>query len=475
MQLCRRTTRGRLTRREMLSRCAMGFGSTALASLLSEAAHGGGAAQPGPMSVRPAHIPAKARNVIFLFMEGGVSQVDSFDPKPALERYHGQPFPMKTEPTQFNAIGDTLASPWKFQRYGESGLPVSELFPKIGALADDLALIRSAVSEFPEHTNANYHFHTGSGRQGLPSVGAWVTYGLGSENQNLPGFVVIESNSFLPPGGPDNFGAGFLPATFQGSMFRAADTPVANIARGESRDLLQRNKLDLVRDIDQLALPETGQVDQLESAIENFELAYRMQTAVPDLTDLRSETAAMKKFYGLDSAHEPTRQFANECLLARRMVERGVRFVEVLMPAGTRWDQHGQLRKDHAANARTVDQPIAALLTDLKQRGLLDETLVLWSGEFGRTPFAQGKDGRDHNEYGFSLWMAGGGIRGGTVHGATDEFGYKVVDNRVTIYDLHATMLHLLGLDHTKLTYRFGGRDMRLTDVHGNVIRPILA
>ena len=472
--------RDAFSRREMLSRCALGFGGTALASLLADNAYGAGDfgdsdSPQGPLAARPAHFPAKARNVIFLFMEGGVSQVDSFDPKPLLAKYDGKPFPMKTEPTQFNAVGNTLASPWKFQPYGESGIPVSELFPKIGSVVDELAIVRSAVSEFPEHTNANYHFHTGSGRQGLPSVGSWITYGLGSENQNLPGYIVIESNSFLPPGGPDNFGAGFLPATYQGSMFRAGATPVANIKPSELRDVLQRNKLGLVRDIDELGLAEIGRDDQLESAIANFELAYRMQTAVPDLTDVRGETAAMKKFYGLDSALESTRLFGTECLLARRMIERGVRFVELLMPAGTRWDQHGQLRKDHAANARTVDQPIAALIADLKQRGLLDETLVLWSGEFGRTPFAQGDDGRDHNEHGFSLWMAGGGIQGGTVHGATDEFGYKVIENKVTIYDLHATILHLLGLDHTKLTYRFAGRDMRLTDVHGQVIMPILA
>ncbi|REJ70030.1 MAG: DUF1501 domain-containing protein [Planctomycetota bacterium] len=459
----------------MLARCGLGFGSTALASLLAEESARAAPSRHEPLAARPPHFPARARNVIFLFMEGGVSQVDSFDPKPLLQKLDGQPFPSDIEPTQFNEVGNTFASPWRFRPYGECGIPVSELFPHVGQVVDELAVVRSAVSEFAEHTNANYHFHTGSGRQGLPSAGAWVTYGLGSENQNLPGYVVIESNSFLPPGGPDNFGAGFLPASYQGSMFRAAATPVPNIAPAEVRPELQRNKLNLVRDIDELGLAEYGRDDQLESAIANFELAYRMQTAVPDLADLRGETAMTKRLYGLDAAHEPTRLFATECLLARRMVERGVRFVELLMPAGTRWDQHSNFRKDHRANALTVDQPIAALISDLKQRGLLDETLVLWSGEFGRTPFAQGKDGRDHNEYGFSLWMAGGGIRGGVVYGATDEFGYKVIDNPVTVYDLHATMLHLLGLDHRKLTYRFGGRDMRLTDVHGHVLEPILA
>lgn len=459
----------------MLSRCALGFGGTALASLLADGAAAENIPGRSPRLARAPHFPAKAKNVIFLFMEGGVSQIDSFDPKPLLAKYDGQPFPTKTEPTQFNEVGNTFASPWKFHSRGESGIPVSELFPNVGHMVDDLAVVRSAVSEFAEHTNANYHFHTGSGRQGLPSAGSWITYGLGSENQNLPGYIVIESNSFLPPGGPDNFGAGFLPASYQGSIFRAADMPVANIRPADARVKLQRNKLDLIRDVDRLGLAETGRDDNIESAIANFELAYRMQSAVPDLTDLRGETAAIKKFYGMDSGHDPTRLFATECLLARRMIERGVRFVELLMPAGTRWDQHGNFRRDHRANARTVDQPIAALLADLKQRGLLDETLVLWSGEFGRTPFAQGNDGRDHNEYGFSLWMAGGGIRGGTVYGETDEFGYKVVDKPVTVYDLHATMLHLLGLDHTKLTYRFSGRDMRLTDVHGEVLTPLIA
>lgn len=459
----------------MLARCGLGFGSTALAFLLANETAGAAESASDPLAARAPHFPARAKNVIFLFMEGGVSQVDSFDPKPLLKKYDGMPFPGHIEPTQFNEVGNTFASPWKFQRYGESGIPVSELFPNIGRVVDDLAVVRSAVSEFAEHTNANYHLHTGSGRQGLPSAGAWTTYGLGSENQNLPGYVVIESNSFLPPGGPDNFGAGFLPASYQGSIFRAADIPVPNIAPATTQPQVQKNKLSLINDIDRLALAENGHDDQLESAIANFELAYRMQTAVPDLADLSSETAATKRFYGLQSGNDTTRLFGTECLLARRMVERGVRFVELLMPAGTRWDQHGNFRKDHRANARTVDQPIAALISDLKQRGLLDETLVIWSGEFGRTPFAQGNDGRDHNEYGFSLWMAGGGIRGGTVYGATDEFGYKVVDKPVTVYDLHATMLHLLGLDHRKLTYRFGGRDMRLTDVHGNVLTPLLA
>lgn len=447
----------------------MGFGSTALAALLQDPAFAS-----ERIELPRSHFPARARNVIFLFMEGGVSQVDSFDPKPLLKKYDGQPFPIKMEPTQFNANGHTMASPWKFRPYGESGIEVSDLFPNVGAVIDKIAVVRSMVSEFPEHTIANYHLHTGSGRQGLPSMGAWINYGLGSANQNLPGFIVVESNSFLPPGGPDNFGAGFLPASYQGSMFRAAEMPVANITPAEQIPDIQRNKLALVRDIDRIAGNRIGRVDEVETAISNFELAYRMQTTVPGLMDLQQETKTTQALYGIDSGHKRMQLFGSECLLARRMVERGVRFVEVLMPDEARWDQHGELRKGHAANAVAVDRPIAALIADLEQRGLLDETLVVWTGEFGRTPFAQGQDGRDHNEYGFSMWMAGGGIRGGTVCGATDEFGYKVVENKVTVYDLHATILHLLGLDHTRLTYHFAGRDMRLTDVHGKVIDAIV-
>jgi hypothetical protein len=474
MGLCRKTMPAAITRRELLGRCALGFGGTALAALLADNSWGAAPAGAPPLHARAGHFPAKARNVIFLFMEGGVSQVESFDPKPQLQKYAGQPFPVKTEPTQFNAIGNTLPSLWKFRRYGQSGIEVSDLFPHVGSMIDDIAVVRSAVSEFPEHTNANYHMHTGTGRQGFPSVGAWVSYGLGSENRNLPGFIVIESSSFLPPGGLDNFGAGFLPAVYQGSMFKADAAPLANIRPAEPKAQQQQNKLQLVRDIDQFGLAETGPEDQIESAIANFELAARMQTSVPRLMDLGGETAATKKMYGLESGHQKTKLFGMQCLLARRMIEQGVRFVELLMPAQARWDQHDKLREDHADNALTVDQPIAALLADLKQRGLLDETLVLWSGEFGRTPFAQGANGRDHNEFGFSLWMAGGGIKGGVVHGATDELGYKVVDGKVTVHDLHATLLHLLGVDHTRLTYRFAGRDMRLTDVHGNVIKEII-
>ena len=466
-----------INRRQMLGRCASGFGAMALMGLLSQKAFGS-VLRPAGMApaTHPPHVPPKARHVIFLYMDGGPSQVDTFDPKPRLDREHGKPFGMKMEPTQFNNNGNTLKSPWDFRPYGQSGIPVSSLFPYVGECADDLCVIRSMVSEFPEHTNANYFLHTGLGLAGRPSMGSWFNYGLGSENQNLPGFVVI-NGGLIPPGGLDNFSSGFLPATFQGSIFQPKNPPVANIFPAEASVQLQKNKLSLMRQLDQGVLSQFGQADQLESAIANYELAFRMQAAVPDLMNLQGESEATRTMYGLDASYEHTRIYGTQCLIARRLVERGVRFVELTCPHldADRWDQHGNLKQGHENNARAVDQPIAALLKDLKARGLLDQTLVVWSGEFGRTPFAQGSDGRDHNPFGFSIWMAGGGVKGGTIYGATDEYGYKSVENLVEIYDLHATMLHLLGIDHEKLTFRFSGRDMRLTDVHGEVVHGILA
>jgi hypothetical protein len=466
-----------MSRRAMLERCANGFGAVALAALLSE--HAGAAfaeGERGPLSPRRPHFAAKSRNVLFLYMDGGPSQVDTFDPKPRLSADHGKPFAMKMEPTQFNNNGLTLGCPWRFEPRGQSGIPVSDLFPHIAMHADELAVVRSMVSNFSEHTSANYFLHTGSGLQGRPSMGAWFGYGLGSACDNLPGFVVL-NGGLIPPGGLDNFNSGFLPATFQGSVFNPGAAPLANIERLEATESLQRNKLRLLARLDGSTRERLGKNDAVESAIANYELAYRMQSAVPDLADLAGESRATRALYGLDARYEPTQIFGRQCLLARRLIERGVRFVELTCPSvGTdRWDQHSGLKSGHERNALAVDQPIGGLLTDLKQRGLLDETLVVWAGEFGRTPFAQGSDGRDHNPFGFSIWLAGGGIRGGTIHGATDEYGYKVVAGKVEIHDLHATMLHLLGIDHKRLTFRFGGRDMRLTDVKGEVVREILA
>jgi hypothetical protein len=460
----------------MLARCGGGFGAVALVALLSDAAK---VAEAGNVarSVKPPHYPAKVRSIIFLYMDGGVGQMDSFDPKPRLDREHGQPFKMKIEATQFNDNGNTLKSPWKFRQYGQSGIPVSELFPRIAECVDDLAVIRSMTSNFSEHSSANYFLHTGMGLQGRPSMGAWISYGLGNDAANLPDFVVL-NGGLIPSGGSDCFGSGFLPAAYQGSIFRQRGDPLANVKPLEAMPHLQQSKLDLLKSFDAAALERLGPVDALESAIANYELACRMQVAVPELMSIDDETTATQRLYGLDAEFEPTRIFGRECLLARRLVERGVKFIELtcpVTPGNDRWDAHSGLVKNHSENARAVDQPIAALLKDLKSRGLLDETLVVWTGEFGRTPFAQGSDGRDHNPFGFSLWLAGGGIRGGTIYGATDEYGYKVVENRCEIHDLHATMLHLLGVDHKRLTFRFSGRDFRLTDVYGELLTDILA
>jgi hypothetical protein len=464
----------------MLNRCASGFGAVALAALANDRAYADpstGTTEPLGQANHGVHHKPTAKNVIFLYMDGGPSQVDTFDPKPMLDKYNGKDpgeF-FKVEATQFNNNGKVLASPWKFNQYGESGLPVSDLFPHIAESADDLAVIRSMVSEFPEHTFANYFLHTGSGLQGRPSMGAWVNYGLGSESKALPGFVVV-NGGLIPPGGLDCFGSGFLPASFQGSVFKPSGSAVANISPTESTPQRQASKLDLMRKLDAVALTQYGQHDSLESAIANYELAYQMQMAVPELMSLDQETQATHSMYGTDSEYGPTKTYASQCLIARRLIERGVRFIELTCPGvgHDRWDQHANLKKGHEDNARAVDQPIGALLKDLKQRGLLDETLVVWAGEFGRTPFAQGANGRDHNPFGFTVWMAGGGVKPGTVYGATDEWGYKAIENRTEIHDLHATMLHLLGVDHTRSTFRFGGRDMRLTDVKGHVIHDIV-
>lgn len=456
----------------MLQRSAGGFGALALAGLLAESAPAGADGMP-----RGAHFAPKARSVIFLYMDGGPSQMDTFDPKPRLQAEHGQPFKMKMEPTQFNNNGLTLGSPWKFAKHGDSGLEVSELFPQVARCADDLTVIRSMTSEFSEHTSANYFLHTGAGIQGRPTAGAWTMYGLGSPCQNLPGFVVL-NGGLIPPGGIDNFGNGYLPATCQASLLRPEGEPVANLRPLETSLAASAAKINLRQRLDRFVAERFHHADPVEAAIANYELAYRMQAAIPELVDLADETAATRRLYGLDAEYAPTRTFGAECLLARRLVERGVRFVELTCPAAAgidRWDQHARLVEGHQNNARAVDQPIAALLTDLKARGLLDETLVWWSGEFGRTPFAQGVDGRDHNPFGFTCWLAGGGVRRGTVYGATDEYGYKAVEDRVEMHDLHATILHLLGIDHERLTFRFSGRDMRLTDVAGRILHGILA
>jgi len=457
------------TRREALQRTSMGFGALAMAGLLEKA----NAASP---LLPECHFPARARNVIFLFMEGAVSQVDSFDYKPMLEKHHGED-PRKAigklEKTQFDNIGKVLKSPWTFKQRGECGAWVSDLFPHIAELADELCVVKSMTSKFPEHTNANYFIHSGTGLQGRPSMGAWASYGLGRECDDLPGFVVINGGR-IPSGGLDCFSNGFLTATHRGSLLNANGTPVANVRPNERHTEVQAIKRKL---IGRLNARTTEGNSELESAIANYELAARMQLAVPDLMDFSDESEATRKLYGIDDSYKGTATYARECLIARRLIERGVRFVELTIPdiGEDRWDAHGGLKKNHGNNAKSMDKPIAGLLKDLKARGMLDDTLVLWSGEFGRTPFAQGGDGRDHNEYGFSLWMAGAGVNPGTSYGGTDQWGYKAVENPLEIHDLHATLLHILGIDHKKLTYRFSGRDIRLTDVHGRVVKELLA
>lgn len=462
-----------LSRRKMLTTCSSGFGMLALQGLLGQ----------NQLSAKPHYTP-KAKSVIFCYMSGGVSHIDTFDPKPTLTKFTGQPMPVKVERTQFNNNGNVFPSPFEFKRYGQSGIPVSSIFPRTAEMIDEIAVIRSMTSKVNEHAQGNYAIHTGFPFMGHPTAGAWINYGLGNLNQNLPGFVVLHSGGSVPPhGGVGLYGSGYLPANNQGSILQVdKNEPINNITPRESI-LSQRKRLDFHKSFDQQFLQEVGHNPQVEAAIQNHEVAYKMQAAVPELCEIKGETDATKKLYGLDSSDIQKASYAKQCLLARRLVERGVRFVELSClteklgagGAANPWDQHGVLEKGHSAMAHQVDQPIAGLLQDLKVRGLLDETLVIWAGEFGRTPFSQGSDGRDHNPYGFSIWMAGGGIKGGTVYGSTDEFGYHVTENKCDFYDLWATVLHLLGLDHENLTYRHGGRDLRLTDVHGRILNPILS
>jgi hypothetical protein len=466
-----------LTRRELLLRSRFGFGALALAGMWHDSAR----ADTPQSALRIPHLPAKVQRVVMLFMDGGVSHVDSFDPKPRLNAEHGQPFKMKIATTQFEQNGSTFGSPFTFRKHGESGTPVSSLFPQIARHVDDLCVIRSMQSPFAEHAQACYMLHTGHPLQGRPSMGAWISYGLGSESRNLPSYVVVNGGQ-LPLGGIANYSSGFLPAVHEASLFHVGlNIPVVeNIQPDEPKPGLQASKLKFISENDREFAGRIGSSEEvIESAIRNDELAFAMQRSVPEVADFQDETPATQEMYGLHSANGFEARYARQCLLARRLLERGVRFVELTCVGGIRfvspWDSHDNIQSEHPKNAEIVDRPIAALLTDLKQRGLLDDTLVIWTGEFGRTPFAQGSTGRDHNPFGFSLWLAGGGIRGGMTYGGTDEYGYHAVENIVTPYDLQATILHQLGIDHERLTFRFGGRDIRLTDVHGHVVRDILA
>ena len=463
------------SRRQILSNASTGFGMAALAGLMQAAT---------PQVHRAKRFAPKARSVIFCYMSGGVSHLDSFDPKPLLEKFAGKPMPGEVKKTQFNNNGTVQPAHWAFQRHGQSGMEVSELFPHMATLADEICVIRSMTAKFSEHAQGNFFMHTGFPFLGYPSAGAWTSYGLGTESRDLPGYVVLQSGgASVPHGGVGLFSNGFLPAQHQASIIKADEAEAVENIRPRQLHESQRRQLDFIGAMDRRFARDSQHNIHVEAAISNYELAWRMQSAVPELCDISGETEATKKLYGLDGPDTTRTAYARQCLLARRLVEKGVRFVELSclpqkLGAGqgpNPWDQHGQIKKGHGNMAYQVDQPIAGLVKDLKSRGLLDSTLVVWAGEFGRTPFAQGSDGRDHNPYGFTIWMAGGGIKKGHIHGATDDFGYHAIENACTVYDMWATVLHLMGIDHEQLTYRFSGRDLRLTDVHGNILREVIA
>lgn len=458
-----------ISRRQMLKAAAAGFGYLAWAGLAAEAAQAVGK---NPLAARPGHHPARAKRIIFLFMHGGPSQVDTFDYKPKLAEYDGKelPFPPAEGTTVTRTVMPSL---WKFRKHGESGAWVSELFPETAKFVDDLCFLKGMHTEGQSHGQAVLQLHTGAQALTRPSMGAWVVYGLGTENQELPGFVTICPTR--GHGGAQNYGNAFLPAIYQGTAIGYAGTPasnarIQNLANASWTLEQQRQQLDLLQTLNRGHLERVGTDDRIEGVIESFELAFRMQASVPKLTDLSNENQETLRLYGI--GEKPTDDFGRQCLMARRFAEAGVRFIQV--SHSFKWDQHGNIRQ-HEKNALEVDKPIAGLLADLKRRDLLKDTLVWWGGEFGRTPVVQGKDGRDHNPQGFTMWLAGGGVKSGFSYGSTDEFGYYAVHEKIHMYDLHATILHLLGLDHEKLTYRFAGRDFRLTDVHGRVVKDIFA
>ena len=459
------------SRRSFLTDTSLGFGWLAFSGLASQRFQTAAAADRVAGGL---HFAPRAKHVIFLFMEGGVSHVDTFDYKPELARRSGQPAEWKAD-EKSQAAGQNrkwLGPLWEFRRRGQSGLWGSDLLPHMAGVIDDMCVVRSLVGETPLHGAQNLLLHTGRSLGAAPSMGSWIAHGLGTENENLPGYVLLY-NDCIPNGGLQNFTSGFLPATCEATLVRAEGTPVDNIAPADP-PAVQRAKLGFLRDMRGAAADGAA----IDASIATFETAARMQTSVPDVCDVANETEATRRLYGLDRATDHERFYSLQCLRARRLVEAGVRFIEVTCPLthpnNAPWDQHGGMRKYHAENALITDQPVAALITDLKQRGLLDETLVVWAGEMGRTPHSAGTDGRDHHVSGYTVCLAGGGIRGGFAYGETDEMGMGVVENPIDIHDLHATMLHCLGVDHERLTFRFGGRDVRLTDVEGRVLREIL-
>jgi len=469
-------TQRSLSRRELLARAGNGFGLVALAELLGTEALAGAVGEPDralqPYAVRAPHHAARAKRVIFLYMPGGPSHVDLFDPKPRLIADNGKPLPFEKPKLERVKTGNLLPSPWKFSRHGQSGTEVSELLPRVASCIDDICVIRSMVADNINHTGAALQMCTGEQAFSRPSMGSWLVYGLGTENQNLPAFVVVSPAAVFQ--GAQLWASSFLPSAYQGTLVRDLKNPIANLTDPCGSVERQRTKLDALRRLNEIHKRDRVIDSQLDARIAAFELAFRMQREAPEAFDIARESSQTHKLYGIDNP--ATDQFGRQCLMARRLVERGVRFVQLFdAPANNAWDHHTGLRENLPKRCAAVDQPIAALLTDLKARGLLDDTLVLWGGEFGRTPTAEGTNGREHHPFGFTMWMAGGGVRGGMVHGATDEFGWHALHDKVHVHDLHATILHLMGFNHEKLTYRHGGRDYRLTDVHGQVVRNILA
>ncbi|HEX3147033.1 MAG TPA: DUF1501 domain-containing protein [Gemmataceae bacterium] len=453
-----------ISRRQMLSRIGTGLGTLGLASLLNQ--HGLLAGTGNPLAPKPSHFKPRAKHIIHLFMNGGPSQVDTFDPKPMLAKYNGQKAPadIKTE----RRTGNLMQSPFAFKKYGKAGLDVSELYPMVGGMADELCVIRSMHTNVPNHEPSLLMMTCGDMQPVRPSMGSWLLYGLGCENQNLPGFVVMCPGK--PVVGPQLWSNSFLPGIYQGTHINNSKmdpkSVIAHLTNPNLSREAQREQLDLLKAMNEAHLAKRPGDAALETRIQSMEMAFRMQFEGQDVFDMTKETQATRDLYGKG-------QFAEACLAARRLVERGTRMVQIFTGNGQPWDDHGDI-KDHAAKAKQTDQPIAALIKDLKARGLLDETLILWGGEFGRTPTSEGAKGRDHNNHGFTVWLAGGGIKGGMAYGQSDDVGFAAVENKMHVHDLHATMLHLMGIDHEKLTYRYSGRDFRLTDVEGKVNREIM-
>jgi len=469
-----------LTRRDFLCRCGMGMGALGLATLMAQTGLPGQEARAGevvnPLAPKAPHFPARAKRVIHIFLNGGPSHVDTFDPKPALEKYANQPLPTGNLPTE-RKTGAAFPSPFKFQKHGQSGIEVSELFPRVAESIDDICVIRSMQAELPNHEPSLMLMNCGDAQMSRPSVGSWITYGLGTENLNLPGFIAMCPGGY-PIKEAENWRSGFLPGVYQGTFIDSQHTKLEKLIEYIRNHYTswkeQRQQLDLLHQLNVEHEQRRREDGRLEARIQSFELAYRMQMDAADAFDISKEPQPMREMYG------PGVQ-ARQILIARRLLERGVRFVQLWHGAGQPWDNHENIEEAHRKLSKEIDQPIGALLKDLKQRGLLDETLVIFGGEFGRTPTVELNDkgkakmGRDHNPYGFSMWLAGGGVKGGTFYGATDEFGFKAIENKVHVHDLHATILHLLGFDHEKFTHRYAGRDFRLTDVYGRVVREILA